>query len=122
MFLQPHLKIHVICKRQKCDSRQYSNRATIPTRRDTHSDGRRAGELEQLSNSLEDETFFSGECIVREGETGDAFYIVQSGAVSVHIRRTTSASGEMDAAMLSAGGGPAEGRDSGIGPSVTVLK
>eukprot|EP00904_Undaria_pinnatifida_P012131 jgi/Undpi1/8048/HiC_scaffold_24.g10520.m1 len=48
------------------------------------------GDLEQLSNALEDETFASGECIVREGETGDSFYVVQSGAISVHRRRTAA--------------------------------
>ena len=101
-------------------------------RADGRVDGRRgpdAGELEQLSNALDDETFSSGECIVRQGETGDAFYIVQSGAISVHKTRTTTAAAAAgggaggDAAMLFAGrGGPTGGRDSGIGPSLTVLK
>lgn len=41
-------------------------------------------DIKQLANTLEEEEFRQGECIVREGEVGYVFYILQSGEISVH--------------------------------------
>ncbi|CAM9504623.1 unnamed protein product [Chrysoparadoxa australica] len=40
-------------------------------------------ELAQLAAALDSESFQAGDCIVRQGESGDAFYIIESGEVSV---------------------------------------
>ena len=63
--------------------------------------------MEQLVESLEEEHFEDGECIVRQGETGHFFNIVQSGEISVH-KRDEGAGGD--------------GGEEGIGPQVSVLK
>lgn len=63
-------------------------------------------------NALEEEEFADGECIVREGETGLAFYILQSGEISVHMK-DEGKEGEQ---------GPVVGDDGGgIGGEITTL-
>lgn len=44
-------------------------------------------ELQQLAEMLDSEVFQAQECIVRQGESGDAFYIVESGEVTVFQRK-----------------------------------
>lgn len=41
-------------------------------------------DIKQLANTLEEEEFRQGECIIHEGEVGYLFYILQSGEISVH--------------------------------------
>lgn len=62
--------------------------------------------------ALETEIFQDGQCIVREGEVGHFFYVLESGEISVH-QRATGAGCDSDGD----GGG-----DEGIGPRVSVLK
>lgn len=71
-------------------------------------------ELEKVVDALETEVFQDGECIVREGEVGHFFYILESGEISVH-QRETGGGGDGD-------GGGEGGNDEGMGPQVSVLK
>lgn len=67
-------------------------------------------------DALEEEEFSDGQCIVREGEVGHFFYIVQSGEISVHTK-----AGGGEGAKEEGGGGSSEGSE-GIGPQVSTLK
>lgn len=69
--------------------------------------------MQQVVAALEEEAFAKGECIVRQGEIGHAFYIVQSGEVAVFKRDE-----ELSARAI--GLGDYEG--GGMGPQVGVLK
>lgn len=72
--------------------------------------------MEQLVGALEEDEFALGECIVREGEVGHAFYILQSGEISVHQK---DAAAQGAAAAID---GHEADVDDGIGPQVIVLK
>lgn len=73
-----------------------------------------AGDIEQLVNALEEEEFSDGDCIIRQGEVGHFFYILQSGGISVHRR-----GGEGDDMPST---GDDAGEVGGMGPQVSVLK
>eukprot|EP00752_Nemacystus_decipiens_P011818 g10487.t1 len=72
-------------------------------------------DIEQLVDALEEEEYADGQCIVREGEIGHFFYIVQSGEISVHKRGGEGGDGRGE-------GGGGEGSSEGIGPQVSTLK
>jgi CRP-like cAMP-binding protein len=42
------------------------------------------GDLEKMTISLERETFEAGDTIIRQGNTGDHFYIISEGTVGVY--------------------------------------
>ncbi|CAM9582066.1 unnamed protein product, partial [Scytosiphon promiscuus] len=70
-------------------------------------------DIERLVDALEEEEFKDGDCIVREGEVGHFFYILQSGGISVHRRDEGSDGVSSEADADEAGG---------MGPQITVLK
>jgi CRP-like cAMP-binding protein len=43
-------------------------------------------QLDSLAQLLKQEYFREGSTILRQGEVGDTFYIIQSGEVSIHIK------------------------------------
>jgi CRP-like cAMP-binding protein len=46
-------------------------------------------DLEHMADAMEEEAFAAGAVIIRQGEAGDYFYIIESGTVSVHIDKST---------------------------------
>ncbi|CAM9460339.1 unnamed protein product [Hapterophycus canaliculatus] len=68
--------------------------------------------MEQLVNALEEEEFNDGDCIVRQGEVGHFFYILQGGGISVHRRGEEGDDG--------AAGGDA-GEVGGMGPQISCF-
>lgn len=76
-------------------------------------------------NALEEEEFAEGECIVREGEIGHAFYILQTGEISVHKRRQEDGGDTEVVAGAGGGGGDtknAQELEHSIGPQVGILR
>lgn len=69
--------------------------------------------MQQVVNALEEETFAKGDCIVREGEIGRTFYILQKGEIAVFKKGEEAAGGNGE------GGGSA---DSSMGSQVGLLK
>ena len=46
-----------------------------------------ATELDHMALALERDTFKPGDCIIREGEKGDIFYIIEDGTVDVNTAK-----------------------------------
>ena len=44
-------------------------------------------DLARIAGKLQEERFSDGQVIVKQGETGDALYVVQSGAMEVVLER-----------------------------------
>lgn len=80
------------------------------------------GDIEQLVDALEEEEFADGQCIVREGEVGHFFYIVQSGEISVHKKGGDGGEGATPGGEEGGGDGGGGGSIEGIGPQVSTLK
>lgn len=70
--------------------------------------------MQQVVNALDEETFAKGECIVRQGEVGHTFYILQKGEISVFKKEEeTSVDGEEKSAL---------GAENVLGTQVGILR
>lgn len=47
-------------------------------------------QLDELIKAMKKQKFRKGEVVIQQGETGDAFYMISVGSVSVHIKKGMS--------------------------------
>ena len=57
-------------------------------------------QLEQIAGALEQETFTEGEYIIRQGQEGDYFYIVEEGEVGIYKHEDSACNDEVDASTV----------------------
>ena len=72
------------------------------------------GQLEQIAGALEQETFACGEHIIRQGQEGDYFYIVEDGEVGIYKTGVAGVAGD--------GPGNGTGAEESEGGPIAVLR